>query len=67
VTDKINPISRDWAIVAQHCHTRIRELTEELVGTGHTHSEATDMSRRERIEELRQVLALAERNPLNSP
>lgn len=59
MTDRINPLSRDWGMVAEHCHQRIAALTTELVELGYTHTEVEDAQRRAVIAELRAVLDLA--------
>jgi len=65
MTDRVNPLSRDWATISDHCHQRIRDLSAELVELGHEHTESLDAARRHRIDELRLVLALV--SPPSTP
>jgi hypothetical protein len=56
-------MSKDWAIVSQHCLNRRRELIEELTGVGYDHSPGLDDARRARLAEIDLILSLTSPKP----
>lgn len=63
MSDRINSLSRDWAIVSAHCNQRKRELIDELVGEGYDHKPGQDDARRARIAEIDLILSLVNPTP----